>query len=186
MSVKATQIRAGMIIIKDGELFKVESMTHVTPGKGRAHVQTLLRSMRTGSAHEHRFRSDDSVNRAIMEQVEMEYLYQDGEHYIFMNSETYEQVPLGPQILGDALHYILPNTSVRVELYEGKPMGIQLPLSVKLKIVETEPALKGATVSGSPKPAKLETGLMVNVPQFVGEGETIEVDTRTGAYLTRA
>ena len=185
MSVKATQIRQGMIIVRDGELLRVDSVKHVTPGKGRAHVQTLLRNLRTGAGHDHRFRSDDFVERAHLEQVEMEYLYQEGEHHIFMNTETYDQVPLPASVLGNALEYLLPNTTLRAEFHEGKPTGVILPLSVRLKVVETEPPLKGATASGSPKPAKLETGLSVSVPQFIEEGETVEVDTRNGAYLTR-
>jgi elongation factor P len=186
MSMKATQIRVGQILLRDGELFRVESVNHVTPGKGRAHVQTLLRNLKTGSAYDRRFRSDDFVERAVLEQVEMEYLYQDGDSHIFMNTETYEQVTLGAALLGNALDYLLPNTKVRVELHQGEPLGLVLPLSVKLKVTETEPPLRGATAAGSAKPAKLETGLTVNVPQFVEEGETVEVDTRTGAYLTRA
>jgi len=186
MSMKATQIRVGQILLRDGELFRVESVNHVTPGKGRAHVQTLLRNLKTGSAYDRRFRSDDSVERAVLEQVEMEYLYQDGDSYIFMNTETYDQVTLGVKLLGSALNYLLPNTKVRVELHQGEPLGLALPLSVKLKVTETEPPLRGATAAGSAKPAKLETGLTVNVPQFVEEGETVEVDTRTGAYITRA
>jgi len=186
MSMKATQIRVGQVLLRDGELFRVESVNHVTPGKGRAHVQTLLRNLKTGSAYDRRFRSDDFVERAVLEQVEMEYLYQDGEDHIFMNSETYEQVTLGAKLLGNALDYLLPNTKVRVELHQGEPLGLALPLSVKLKVTETEPPLRGATASGSAKPAKLETGLTVNVPQFVEEGDTVEVDTRTGVYITRA
>ena len=186
MSVKATQIRQGMIVVRDGELFRVDAVKHVTPGKGRAHVQTLLRNLRTGAAHDRRFRSDDFVERAVLEQVEMEYLYQEGDHHIFMNTTTYDQVPLPASVLGDALDYLLPNTALRAEFHEGKPTGVILPLSVRLKVVETEPPLKGATASGSSKPAKVETGLSVSVPQFIEEGETIEVDTRTGTYLTRA
>lgn len=186
MSMKATQIRVGQILLRDGELFRVESVNHVTPGKGRAHVQTLLRNLKTGSAYDRRFRSDDFVERAVLEQVEMEYLYQDGDDHVFMNTETYEQVTLGAKLLGNALDYLLPNTKVKVELHQGEPLGLALPLSVKLKVMETEPPLRGATAAGSAKPAKLETGLTVNVPQFVEEGNTVEVDTRTGAYITRA
>lgn len=186
MALKATQIRAGQILVRDGELFRVESVDHVTPGKGRAHVQTLLRNLRTGSSYDVRFASDDKVERAVLETVEMEYLYADGDSHVFMNSETYEQFPMPAEILGKALDYLLPNTTVKVVLHEERPVDLELPNSVKLKIVETEPGLKGATAAGSAKPATLETGLVVNVPQFVAEGETIEVDTRTGAYLTRA
>jgi elongation factor P len=186
MAMKATQIRVGQILLRDGELFRVESVNHVTPGKGRAHVQTLLRNLKSGSAYDRRFRSDDSVERAVLEQVEMEYLYQDGDSHVFMNTETYEQTTLGAKIRGNALDYLLPNTKVKVELHQGEPMGVALPFSVILKVTETEPPLRGATAAGSAKPAKLETGLTVSVPQFVEEGDMVEVDTRTGAYITRA
>ena len=186
MALTATQLRAGQILIRDGELFRVDSVDHVTPGKGRAHVQTHLRNMRTGSAYDVRFASDDKVEKAILDTVEMEYLYADGDSHVFMNNETYEQFPMPAELLGKAMDYLLPNTTVKVVLHEDNPVGLELPNSVKLKIVETEPGLKGATAAGSAKPAVLETGLTVNVPQFVEVGETIEVDTRSGSYLTRA
>jgi len=186
MALKATQIRAGQILIRDNELYRVESVDHVTPGKGRAHIQTLLRNLRTGAAGDVRFASDDKVEKAVHTTVEMEYLYADGDSHVFMNNETYEQFPMPTELLGKAMDYLLPNTTVKVILHEERPVGLELPNTVKLKIVETEPGLKGATAAGSPKPATLETGLVVNVPQFVGVGETIEVDTRSGAYLTRA
>ncbi|MFQ5670742.1 MAG: elongation factor P [Acidobacteriota bacterium] len=186
MAQKATQIRVGQILLRDGDLYRVESVKHITPGKGRAHVQTLLRNLKTGTSYDHRFRSDDSVERATLEQVEMEYLYQEGDQFIFMNSATYDQTSLPAEILGNALQYILPNTVVRVEFHESTPVGIVLPMSVRLKVTETAPALKGATAAGSAKPATLETGLTLSVPQFIEVGEVVEVDTRTGAYLTRA
>jgi elongation factor P len=186
MALKATQMRVGNIILRDGELFRVDSMDHVTPGKGRAHVQTLLRNLRTGASYDVRFRSDDSVEKAILETVEMEYLYADGDSHIFMNNDSYEQMPLPEELLGNAMDYLLPNTTVQVEMHDGRPVGLELPNSVKLKVVETEPPLKGATAAGSAKPATLETGLVVNVPQFVDVDDVIEVDTRSGAYLTRA
>jgi elongation factor P len=186
MAIKATQIRVGQILLRDGDLFRVESVNHVTPGKGRAHVQTLLRNLKSGATYDQRFRSDDVVERAILEEVEMEYLYQDGDSHVFMNTESFEQMPLAAGILGHALDYLLPNTRVKVEMHQGEPVGIDLPLSVRLKVIETEPPLRGATAAGSAKPAKLETGLTVTVPQFVEEGDTVEVDTRTGVYITRA
>ncbi len=142
--------------------------------------------MRTGSSYDVRFSSDDKVEKAVLETVEMEYLYADGDAHVFMNNETYEQIPMPAELLGKAMDYLLPNTTVKVVLHEENPVGLELPNSVKLKVVETEPGLKGATAAGSAKPATLETGLVVNVPQFVEVGETIEVDTRSGAYLTRA
>jgi elongation factor P len=185
MPVKATQLRPGNVILKDGDLFRVESASHVTPGNWRGMVQTRLRNLKNGSSYEHRFRSEDLVEKAVMEQHPMEYLYAEGDHHVFMNSENYEQVHIPAAVLAGALSYLLPNMTAVVEFHEGTPMGIELPLSVRLKVVDTEPGMRGATASGSPKPARLETGLMVNVPQFVAPGDTIEVDTRTGAYITR-
>lgn len=185
MPVKATQLRQGHVIVRDGELFRVEAVTHITPGNWRGMVQTRLRNMRSGSGLEHRYRSEDLVERAVLEQHPMEYLYAEGDHHVFMNTETYEQVHIPADVLGEALSYLLPNTAVSVEFYEERPMGVELPLSVRLKVVDTEPGLRGATASGSPKPARLETGLTITVPQFVVVGDTVEVDTRTGAYITR-
>ena len=185
MPVKATQLRQGHVILRDGDLFRVESVSHITPGNWRGMVQTRLRNMRSGSSQEHRFRSEDIVERATLEQHPMEYLYAEGDHHVFMNSENYEQVHIPAEVLGDALSYLLPNTTVSVEFHEERPMGVELPLSVRLKVVDTDPGLRGATASGSPKPARLETGLSITVPQFVVVGDTVEVDTRTGAYITR-
>jgi elongation factor P len=149
-------------------------------------VQAKMRNLRTGTMIEHRFSSEDKVERAILDEVEMEYLYDDGEYFYFMNSENFEQLHLTKDILGDAVSYLIPQLKVSVEFYEGKPMSVELPATVDLKVIETEPGLKGATVSNVTKPAKLETGLVVQVPPFITEGEKIRVNTAEGTYQERA
>jgi elongation factor P len=184
--IQATQLKRGMCIKHENDLFRIVEAQHKTPGNLRGLVQAKIRNLRTGSISEHRFRSVDMVERAILDESEMEFLYQDGDMYHFMNNETFEQVGLSDEVLGDAVNYLIPNCKLKVEMYEGRPVGIELPLNVIMKVVETEPAIKGATVSNQNKPAKMETGLIVNVPPFIAEGDTIRVDTQTGAYVERA
>ena len=184
--MQANDIRRGMIIVYDGVPHRVLDFQHRTPGNLRAFVQTKLRSLKTGSSIEVRFSSTDNIERAILEEHEMEYLYSDGQMYHFMNTETYEQVALDSETLGDAIGYLAPNTKIQVEFFEGQPIGIDLPSVVELTVVETEPGLKGATASNSPKPAKLETGVTVQVPPFIKEGDRIRVDPSKGVYLERA
>lgn len=184
--MQATQIRPGMVIKFNNDLFSVFSMVHRTPGNLRAFVQVKLRNLRNGSQLEHRFSSTEQVERAVLDEQEMSYLYDDGEAYYFMNTENYEQVHLTRDFLGDAVEYLIADLKVHVEFYEGKPISVELPATVDLKVIETEPGLKGATVSNVTKPAKLETGLMVQVPAFINEGEKIRVSTVEGAYLERA
>ena len=148
-------------------------------------VQTKIRHLKTGSISEHRFRSEDRVERAILDETEMEYLYQDGDMYHFMNNETFEQVGLSAEILGDAVQYLIPNIKLNIEFYESRPVGIELPLTVEMKVMETEPAIKGASVSNVGKPAKMETGLVVQVPPFINEGDVIRIDTANGSYIER-
>lgn len=183
--ISATQLRKGMTIKLNGELYKVFSYQHITPGNWRGMVQTRLRNLKTGAIVEHRFRSEDRVERAYLDEKEFEYLYNDGSDYYFMDSETYEQIHLSKEALGDSVFYLTPNTKIKVEFYDGQPIGIELPPSVELRVVETEPTIKGATVSNVPKPAKLETGLVIQVPPFVEAGELIRVDTEEGKYLER-
>jgi elongation factor P len=159
---------------------------HRTPGNLRAFIQAKLRNLRTGAMFEHRFRSSDAIDKITVDQVQMEYLYQDGENHVFMNTENYEQLHLGKDVLGDAVDYLTPNLQISVEFYNDKPVGVELPQTVDLKVVETEPGLKSATASSVTKPAKTETGLVVQVPPFINEGESIRVDTSEGAYLSRA
>src|SRR6266542_1497914 len=167
--ISATQMRPGMVIKFNNELFSVFSVNHRTPGNLRGFVQARMRSLRNGSMMEHRFSSEDRVERAVLDEQEMEYLYDDGEYYYFMNTETFEQMHLTKDILGDGVSYLIPQLKVHVEFYEGRPISVELPATVDLTVVETEPGLKGATVSNVTKPAKLETGLVVQVPPFITE-----------------
>ena len=184
--ISSTQLRPGMVIKFNNDLFTVFSMTHRTPGNLRGFVQARMRNLRSGTMIEHRFSSEDKVEKAVMEQHEMEYLYDDGEYYYFMNTETFEQMHLMKDLLGDAVHYLIPQLKLTVEFYEGKPMGVELPATVDMTVVETEPGLKGASVSNVTKPAKMETGLVVQVPPFITEGEKIRVNTSEGTYQERA
>jgi len=184
--IAATQMRPGMVIKFNNDLFSIFSVNHRTPGNLRGFVQAKMRNLRSGTMIEHRFSSEDKVERAILDEVKMEYLYDDGEYYYFMNSENFEQLHLTKDILGDAVSYLIPELKVSVEFYEGKPMSVELPATVDLKVIETEPGLKGATVSNVTKPAKLETGLVVQVPPFITEGEKIRVNTAEGTYQERA
>jgi len=182
----ATQLRPGMVIKFNKELFSVFKMEHRTPGNLRGFVQVKMRNFRTGTMIEHRFSSEDKVEKATLDEQEMEYLYDDGEYFYFMNTETYEQIHLTKDLLGDATNFLIPQLKVNVEFYEGKPISVELPATVDMKVMETEPGLKGATVSNVTKPAKLETGLVVQVPAFITEGEKIRVSTAESAYLERA
>ena len=175
-----------MVIKFNNELHSVFSMTHRTPGNLRGFVQAKMRNLRTGSMTEHRFSSEDKVEKAQLDEHEMEYLYDDGEYYYFMNTENYEQMHLTKELLGDATDYLIAQLKVHVEFYEGKPMSVELPASVIMTVMETEPGLKGATVSNVTKPAKMETGLVVQVPPFINEGEKIRVSTAEGTYQERA
>jgi elongation factor P len=184
--IQATQMRPGMIISFNGELFSVFKTEHRTPGNLRGFVQAKLRNLRNGTMMDHRFSSTDMVERAFLDEQEMEFLYQDGSAYYFMNTEDYNQVHLDGDLLGDAVNYLIPQLKVKVEFYDGKPINVELPPTVDMLVVETEPGLKGATVSNVTKPAKLETGMVVQVPPFIGEGERIRVSTAEGTYQERA
>lgn len=184
--IQATQLRPGMVIKFNNELYSIFSVFHRTPGNLRGFVQAKMRSLKSGSMIEHRFSSEDRVERAVMDEHEMEYLYEDGEYFYFMNTENFEQMHLTRDLLGDAVQYLTPQLKVHVEFYEGKPISVELPATVEMKVIETEPGIKGASVSNVTKPAKLETGLVVQVPPFVNEGETIRVSTAEGIYLERA
>jgi len=186
MRIKATQLRKGMIVEYNNDLYQLTEVLHITPGNWRAMIQTKMKNIRSGTNAEKRFRSDDIIVKASLETREMEYLYQDGELYTYMDVETYDQVSLHADLVGDAPLYILANTKVLINFYQGKPLSLDLPGSVELKVIETDPALKTATVTSSYKPAVLETGLKVQVPPFISEGEIIRVDTTEGTYLERA
>jgi elongation factor P len=179
-------MRPGMVIKFNNELHSVFSVAHRTPGNLRGFVQAKLRNLRSGSMFEHRFSSEDRVDKAVLEEHEMEYLYDDGEYYYFMNTENFEQMHLTRDLLGDAVEYLIPQLHVNVEFYEGKPISVELPATVDMTVVETEPGLKGATVSNVTKPATMETGLVVQVPPFINQGEKIRVNTAEGTYVERA
>jgi len=184
--IQATQMRAGMCILFEGEICRIMSVHHVTPGNWRGFVQAKMRNLRSGNSFEHRFGSTEKVERAILETHQMEYLYSDPSGHHFMNQESYEQISLDDETLGDNMLYLLPNTVLQIDFYDDKPVGIELPNTVTLEVVETEPGMKGATASASYKRAKMETGLFVQVPPFIEPGTKILIDTRENKYLSRA
>ncbi len=186
MAIPATQMRPGMIIKHNEQLHLVFAVEHRTPGNLRAFIQAKLRNVRTNAMFEHRFRSGDAIERVIVDEVAMEFLYNDGDDYYFMNPENYEQTVLKASTLGDAVEYLTANLQIHVSYFDGVAVGIDLPASVELMVVETEPGIKSATASSVTKPAKTETGLVVAVPPFINEGEKIKVDTSEGTYLSRA
>jgi elongation factor P len=186
MKLKATQLRKGMIIEHNNELFQLTEVFHNTPGKGPASVQTKMKNLRTGINAEKRYRSDETAMKASLESKEMEFLYNDDDDYYFMDTETYDQIALRTDILGDSHLYLLPNIKVTINFYQNSPVGVDLPGSVDLKVIETAPSLKTATVTSSYKPATVETGLKIQVPPFISEGEVVRIDTSDGKYLERA
>ncbi len=184
--IQATRLRRGMLIKMGGDLLRVIDATHLTPGKGHGYVQTRLRNIRSGSLNDHKFRSEDTVERAMLDSRKMQFLYADGEAFHFMDTESYEQTHLTESTLGDTVRFLLPDSVITVQFYESEPVGIELPLNVDLKVSETTIAIKGATASAQLKPATLETGLVVQVPPFIEIGDTIRVNTETGDYQGRA
>ena len=184
--MRATNIRKGQILLVNGVLFRVMKVDHVTPGKGRAHIQTKLRNLLDGNQTEVRFRSDENVDRAVMEQREMQYLYADADGHHFMDLQSYEQFAMPNNLLDDVIRYVVPETTIIVETHNGNPIGVQLPPAVVLEVVECPPAVKDATASAQRKPATCNTGLVVQVPAFINEGESIRVSTQDGSYMERA
>jgi elongation factor P len=184
--MQANDLRKGYVILFEGDLCKVLEARHHTPGNLRAMVQAKLRNMRTGNQFEHRFRSQDECEQAFITQSEMEYLYSDGHAHHFMNTENFEQVEITEDELGDATSWLSPGLKLQVQFYEQKAIGVELPKSMKVKIAETQPMVKGSTQSSSYKPATLENGVVVQVPPFVTEGEEIIVDPSENRYLERA
>ena len=183
--IKATQLRPGMIIKHEGDLHVVYSVDHRTPGNKRGSMQTKMRNLRSGSMVDYRFRAEEAIEKVVVDEIEFEYLYSDGDGHHFMNIENYEQLQLGDDIVGDTKDFLIPNLPVKIEYYDGKPIGVLLPDTVDLTVVETEPSIQKATASAVMKPAKLETGLVVNVPPFVGNGDRIKVDTSEARYIQR-
>ena len=184
--MNANDLRPGMVIKHNNELYSIHKAEHRTPGNLRAFVQARMRNLRTGALIDHRFRSEDTVERAVIDEVEMQYLYSDGDSYYFMNTKNYEQIHMHKDVIGNRAQYLVPDVVLQVEFFEGRPADIQLPPTVDLKVVETEPGIKGGSATNVMKPATLETGLVVQVPPFISEGETIRVDTAEGTYLERA
>jgi elongation factor P len=185
MLVPATQLRVGMIIMHQNDLHRIMELIHITPGNKRGFVQTKMRNLRSGLQTEYKFRSEDKVDRISLEQQEMEYLYQSGGEFHFMNAETYEQMALSKETLGDSISYLTPNLRIRIDMYEGQPVGISLPKTVDLQVTEAPPAMKTATVTNEMKPATMETGLIVRVPSFIEVGDIVRIDTEAGTYLSR-
>jgi len=184
--ISVNDLRTGLTLELDGEIFSVIEFLHVKPGKGAAFVRTKLRNVRTGAVSERTFRAGERVPRAHIETRQMQYLYSDGNGYHFMDTETFEQIALSKSNLDDAINYLTENMVIGIQIYEGAPIGVDLPTAVELEITETEPGFRGDTASGGTKPATLQTGLVVQVPLFVEQGDIIKVDTRTGEYLSRA
>jgi elongation factor P len=175
------------MLVKMGDgLYRVLELQHTTPGNKRGHVQCKLRDIRSARLLDHKFRSEDSVERAVLDEREMQFLYRDGDLFHFMDTGTYEQVHLSLEVLGDNALYLLPESLIHVEFYETEPVGIHLPLTVDLKVADTVPGIKGATASAQVKPATLETGLVVTVPAFINTDDVVRVNTETGEYQSRA
>lgn len=184
--INATQLRKGMLIKISDEPHVVLNVEHITPGKGRAFIQCVLRNLQSGMSKDVRFRSNDRIEETEIEPVEMEYIYNSDNLYYFMDLDNYEQIPLSTDLLGDATKFLQPNTKVKVEFYEGKPFGIILPKHVILKVVETQVYIKEATAQAQSKPAQLDGGHTCQVPPFIEVGDLIKVNTETGEYVERA
>src|SRR5271155_2553511 len=183
--IKATQLRPGMIIKHEGDLCVVYSVDHRTPGNKRGSMQTKMRNLRNGNMMDFRFRAEETLEKVVVDEIQFEYLYSDGDGHHFMNTQNYEQLALQNDIVGDTKDYLIPNLPVKIEYYDEKAIGVLLPDTVDLTVVETEQSIQKATASAVMKPAKLETGLIVNVPPFVGNGDKIKVDTSEARYTQR-
>ena len=184
-SIQATRLKRGMLIKMGADLYRVLDLQHFTPGNKRGFVQAKLRNIRTSTLGDHKFRSEDDVERAVLEERQMQYLYNDGDSFHFMDTTTFEQMHMASEALGDSVNYIMPDAVITMEFYGAEPVGIELPATVDLKVADTVPGIKGATASAQVKPARLETGLVVQVPPFVNTGDMIRVSTETGEYLSR-
>jgi elongation factor P len=184
--ISTNDMRPGQTLDLDGTLFTITNYQHVKPGKGQAFVKTKLKNVRTGAVVDRTFRADEKVNLAVLDKREMQYLYSDEAGLVFMDNETYDQIHVDPGLLGDGVKFLKDGTVCLVPVYEGTPVGAELPVVVELEITHTEPGMKGDRVSGALKPATVETGTTVQVPLFVETGERIKVDTRSGEYISRA
>jgi elongation factor P len=186
VSISATQVKVGMIIMHNGKPHRVTKVLHVTPGNWRGMVQTRLVNIESGTNTEHRFRSEDQVDQAPMEQHQLQFSYRAGDEFHFMNNETYEMMSLHQDVLGDAVYYLIDGMEIQALYFEGRVVGIEVPNFIDMAVVETQPAMKGATAAASPKPAKLETGLEIRVPQYIEVGDRVRIDTRTDEFIERA
>src|SRR5437762_5083239 len=184
-SIQATRLRKGMLIKVGTDLFRILELHHLTPGNKRAHIQVRMRNIRTMALADHKFRAEEDVERAVLDEREMQYLYNDTDHYYFMDTSSFEQIQISAEALGDSKDYLIPDAIIRVEFYDVEPVGIELAPTVDLVVKETVPGIKGATASAQVKPATLETGLVINVPSFVNEGDRVRVSTETGEYQSR-
>jgi elongation factor P len=185
-SINYSQVRKGMVIVEEGQLYYVVDRDLNTPGNWRAILQLKLKNLKTGSITINRVRPEDKTEQAYLDKREMQYIYQDGDGYVFMDTESFDQITLAREWVGDEIQYLKENNKAHVTFFDGKPLFLDLPAMVELKVVDTEPSVKGATAAAQYKPAICETGLKVTVPPFVAIGETIQIDTRTGEYLSRA
>ena len=183
--VQATRLRKGMLIKVGTDLMRILELHHLTPGNKRAHIQVRMRNIRTLALADHKFRAEEDVERATLDEREMQYLYNDGDNFYFMDTSSYEQVHITSEALGDSKDYLIAEMTIRVEFYDVEPVGIELAPTVDLVVKETVPGIKGATASAQVKPATLETGLVINVPSFVNEGDKVRVSTETGEYQSR-
>jgi elongation factor P len=183
--IEAGDLRNGTVFERDGQLFVTVTYSHMKMGRGTAQVRTKLRNLKTGATIEQTFRPEERFPLVRLERRTMQYLYSDGDQHHFMDTETYDQVVLGKNELGDALHYIKENNEIQVLNYDGNPIGVELPTTVDLEVIETDPGFKGDTANAGTKPAKVETGISVQVPLFVNQGDRIRVDTRSGEYVER-
>jgi elongation factor P len=185
-TIQATKLRKGMLFKSGNDLLRAMDVQHVTPGNLRGFVRVKARNLRTQTLSDQKLRSEDFLERAMLDERQMQYLYKDGEDYYFMDTGTFEQIHMSSEALGDAVNYLLAEMVIQVEFYESEPVGIELPQTVDLTVQDTPPAIKGATASAQLKPATLETGLIVQVPPFVSIGDKIRVSTDSGEYLARA
>jgi elongation factor P len=174
-----------MLIKLGTDLFRILDLHHLTPGNKRAHIQARMRNIRTSTLADYKFRAEEDVERATLDEREMQYLYSDGDHFYFMDTTTYEQIHISAEAMGESKNYLVADSVIRVEFYDVEPVGIELPPTVDLVVKETVPGIKGATASAQVKPATLETGLVVQVPPFVNEGDKIRISTETGEYQAR-
>ncbi len=185
-AIQATRLRKGMLVKIGQDLFRVLDLQHVTPGNLRGFVRVKFRNIRTGALSDQKLRSEDAIDRATLDEKEMQYLYHDGSSYHFMDTATFDQIQLTDEILGDSMNYLVAESTIKMEFYGSEPVGIELPQTVDLKVVDTAPGIKGATASAQLKPATLETGLVIQVPPFINAGDLVRVNTETGEYQSRA